>query len=120
MNLVKPIDSPFRASTVLVRKKNPANSADITDQYRLCTDYRSLNNCLFPSGWPSPSLVECLDAVGNSNKFSCIDFNRGYRQIPSTDHAKRVLAFTPGYGFRQLTWSVMPPRIETASGCFQQ
>ena len=101
LNLVVPIDSPFRASTVLVWKKNLANSAGITDQYRLCTDYRSLNNCLFPSVWPS--LYECLNAAGNSNMLSCIDFNSEYHQIPCTEHAKRALASSPGYGFQQLT-----------------
>ena len=34
LGFIEPIDSPFRASTVLVKKKNPANSEDITDQYR--------------------------------------------------------------------------------------
>ena len=93
LNLLEPIDSPFRASTVLVKKKNPANSSDITDQYRLCTDYRALNNKLINSAWPSPSIEECLDSIGNSNMFSAIDFNMGYHQIPCSDRAKQALVF---------------------------
>ena len=119
LHLIQPIDSPFRASTVLVKKKNIANGTDVSDQYRLCTDYRALNNHICSSGWPSPSLDECLDAIADSNMFSSIDFNNGYHQIPCSDHAKRVLAFSPGYGFKQFTWSVMPQGIKTASSCFQ-
>ena len=120
LNLIQPIHSPFRAPTVLVRKKNDSGSADVTDQYRICTDYRVLNNQLSASGWPSPSLDECLDAVGDANFFSSIDFKSGYHQIPCSDNAKQALAFSPGYGFKQYTWSVMPPGIKTASSCFQR
>ena len=60
LHLLEPIASPFRASTVLVEKKNLANCEDVTDKYRLCTDYRALNKHLVSSGWPSPSIDECL------------------------------------------------------------
>ena len=71
------------------------------------------------SGWPAPSLEECLDAVCKSNLFSSINFNSGYHQIPCTENAKRALPFSPGYAFRQLTWIVMPQGIQNASSCFQ-
>ena len=120
LHLLEPIESPFRASTVLVRKKNPSKSTEVSDMYRLCTDYRMLNNNLTSSGWPSPSLDDCLDAIGDSDMFSSIDFNNGYFQIPCSKRAKQVLAFSPGYGFKQYTWTVMPQGVKTASSCFQQ
>lgn len=120
LHLIEPVDSPFRASTVLVKKKNVSNSTNVTDQYRLCTDYRALNNHISSSGWPAPSLDECLDSVGNSDMFSALDFNCGYHQIPCSDNAKQTLAFSPGYGFKQYTWSVMPQGVKSASNCFQQ
>ena len=119
LGLIEPIDSPFRAATVLVKKKNVSSSSDLSDQYRLCTDYRALNNSLPPSGCPAPSLEECLDAANGSSYFSSIDFNSGYHQIPCTDRAKEALAFSPGYGFKQFTWRVMPQGIKSASGFFQ-
>ena len=120
LHLLEPIESPFRASTVLVAKKNPSGSDDITDRYRLCTDYRALNKSLVSSGWPSPSIDECLDAVGNANLFSSLDFNNGYFQIPCTEKAKQCLAFSPGYGFKQYSWTVMPQGVKTASSTFQR
>lgn len=120
LGLIERIDSPFRASTVLVTKKNVSDAGDITDQYRLCTDYRQLNKHLTSPGWPSPSLQQCLDATSDSTIFSSIDFNSGYHQIPCTERAKEALAFSPGYGFPQLTWSRMPQGIKPASNVFQR
>ena len=96
LGLLEKIDSPFRASTVLVAKKNASKASDVTDQYRLCTDYRQLNKHLESPGWPSPSLQQCLDATSDSCVFSSIDFNSGYHQIPCSDSAKQALAFSPG------------------------
>ena len=78
-----------------------------TDQYRLCVDYRFLNNPLSNSGWPTPSLSQCLDAAHGSTFISAIDFSSGYHQIPCTDRAKTAIAFSPGYGFGQWTWNLM-------------
>ena len=120
LGLVEKIDSPFRASTVLVSKKNDAESEDVTDRYRLCTDYRQLNKYLKSPGWPSPSLQQCLDATADSSLFSSIDFNSGYLQIPCTNDVKQALAFSPGYGFPQLTWTSMPQGAKPASHAFQR
>ena len=37
-----------------------------------------------------------------------IDFKSGYHLIPFTESAKQAVAFSPGYKFLQLTWTVMP------------
>ena len=120
LGLVDTIDSPFRASAVLVAKKNASNASDVTDQYRLCTDYRALNKHLESPGWPSPSVQQCLDATSDSTIFSSIDFNSGYHQIPCSDRAKQALAFSPGYGFPQLTWNRMPQGAKPSSHVFQR
>ena len=56
LGLIEPIDSPFRAATVLIQKKNVAAGSHVTGKYRLCVDYRFLNNVLPDSGWPASSL----------------------------------------------------------------
>ena len=119
LGLIEPYDSPYRAATVLVKKKNVAESQHVTDQYRLCVDYRFLNSSLSNSGWPAPLVSQCLDAAHGSTFISAIDFNSGYHQIPCTDRAKTAVAFSPGYGFRQWTWNVMPQGIKPASNNFQ-
>ena len=53
-------------------------------------------------------------------ELSSIDFNSGYLQIPCTDNAKQALAFSPGYGFPQLTWTSMPQGAKPASHAFQR
>ena len=120
LGLISKIDSPFRAPTVLVQKKNVSESSNVTDQYRLCVDYRVLNDSLDDSGWPTPSIEHCLDAAADSVYFSGLDFNSGYHQIPCTKRAKDALAFSPGYGFAQYTWDVMPMGVKPAASCFQR
>ena len=118
--LIEHIDSPYRAATILVAKKNVSNSCDVTDRFRLVVDYRFLNPAIKDSGWPSPSLQQCLDSVCGSQYVSSIDFNSGYHQIPCADRVKPIIAFSPGYGFGQWTWNVMPQGIKPASSLFQR
>ena len=120
LGIIEQIDSPYRAATVLVEKKNVGNGVDVTDRYRLCVDYRRLNKIIPDSGWPSPSLDQCLDSVAGSQYLSALDFNSGYHQIPCTNRAKEALAFAPGYGFPQYTFNVMPMGIKPASHKFQR
>ena len=118
LGLLEEIDSPFRAAMVLVEKKNL--SEDITDRYRLCVDYRVLNQQIPDSAWPAPSVEHCLDAAAGSVFFSKLDFNNGYYQIPCTPAAKQALAFSPGIGFSQYTFNGMPPGAKSAASVFQQ
>ena len=120
LGLIGRIDSPFRAPTVLVEKKTPGHSDDVTDRYRICIDYRSLNKNLPNSAWPAPSIEHCLDAAAGSVFLSSLDFNNGYYQIPCTNSAKQALAFSPGVGFTQYTFNGMPPGVKSASSVFQQ
>ena len=114
LELIEPIDSPLRAATVLIQKKNVTASSHVTVRYRLCIGYRFLNNVLPDCGWPAPSLSQCLDAADGSAYLNAIDFNSGYHRIPCTDQAKHTIAFSPGYGFGQWTWNVMPQGIKIA------
>ena len=118
--LIEEIDSPYRAATLLVEKKNVSNSCHLTDRYRLVVDYRFLNSVIKDSGWPAPSLQQCLDSAAGSQFISSIDFNSGYHQIPCAEKCKPILAFSPGYGFGQWTWKVMPQGIKPASSQFQR
>ena len=67
LSLIEKTDSPFRASTVLIEKRNVTDSADITDRYRLFVDYRSLNSAISDSGWPTLSIEHCLDVAAGAN-----------------------------------------------------
>ena len=118
LGIIEEVDSPFRAPSVLVEKKNVGES--VTDRYRLAVDYRALNPLIPDSAWPAPSVDHCLDAAAGSVYLSKLDFNNGYYQIPCTDSAKRALAFSPGVGFKQYTFNGMPNGAKSAASVFQQ
>ncbi len=118
--LIEHIDSPYRAATLLVSKKNVSVSSHVTDRYRLVVDYRFLNNSIKDSRWPISSLQQCLDAASVSNFVSSIDFKSAYHQLPCADNCKPILAFSPGYRYGMCTWNVMPQGIKPASSHFQR
>ena len=120
LGLIERIDSPFRAATVLVEKKNVGKGKSVTDNYRLCVDYRMLNRQIEDSAWPAPSIEHCLDAAAGAMYLSSLDFNDGYFQIPCTESAKRALAFSPGFGFAQYTFNGMPQGAKSAASKYQQ
>ena len=60
-----------------------------------------------------------MDAAVGSVYLSSLHFNSGYHQIPCTPGAKQALAFSPGFGFSQYTWNVMPQGIKPAANCLQ-
>ena len=120
LGLVDRVESPFRAATVLVEKKNPGKGGSVTDSYRICVDYRVLNKQLVDSAWPAPAIDHCLDAARGSVFLSSLDFNNGYYQIPCTDSAKYALAFSPGVGFPQYSFNGMPPGVKPAASAFQR
>ncbi len=91
----------------LSHKKNVSNSCAVTDRFRLVVDYHFLNPAI-------------KDSVCGSQYVSSIDFNRGYHQIPCADRVEPIIAFSPGYGFGQWTWNVMPQGIKPASSLFQR
>ena len=60
-----------------------------------------------------------MDAAVDTIYLSTLDYNCGYHQIPCSHRAKEALAFSPGFGFAQYTWNVMPQGVKPAANCFQ-
>ena len=119
LGLIEPINYLFRAATVPIQNKNVAASSQVADKYRLCTDYHFLNNVLPDSGLPAPFAITVLRCCPWLCSLSAINFSSGDHQIPCTDRAKHTIAFSPGYGFGQWTWNVMPQGIKPVSHTFQ-
>lgn len=84
-NIIRPSTSPF-ASPIAIAPK-----ADGT--YRLCADYRLINQQtdLFP--YPMPNIDEIINNTGGCKTFSCIDLQKGYWQVPLQEEYKRYTAF---------------------------
>ncbi len=73
---------------VMVRKKD--------GMYRLCTDYRALNDC---------TIKDTLDTFSTVKWFSTLDLASGYWQVELTPRARKAAAFCTWNGLFE--WNVM-------------
>lgn len=83
--IIRPSTSTF-ASPITIAPKEDGT-------FRLCTDYRLLNQQtdLFP--YPMPRIDDIINETGGCRQFSCIDLTKGYWQIPLEEEYKKYTAF---------------------------
>ncbi|KAH8398236.1 hypothetical protein KR215_009953, partial [Drosophila sulfurigaster] len=81
--LIEPSYSPHSAPIVLVKKKN--------GQWRMCVDYRQLNERSVPDAYPLPRITYILERLRHAKFISTLDLKNGYWQIPmATGMFKRL------------------------------
>jgi len=109
--LIVPSNSPWSFPVILVLKKNK--------KWRLCIDYRKLNNVTIKDAYALPVIDEILFSIGKSVKyFTTIDLFSGFHQIPMNEADIPKTSFTTMYGNYQFL--VMPFGLCNAPATFQR
>ena len=96
--LIKPSDSPWTASLVIVIKKDGS--------LRVCADFRAINNISRKSAVVLPNTKDCLASLDGAKYFCTMDLASGYHQIPMKKEDKCETTFYTRRGLMQCT--VMP------------
>ena len=109
-NLIVPSDSPWGSPVVLV----PKESGD----WRLCFDYRKVNDVTIPDSFPLPRIEDCIDKVGSARFVSKFDLLKGYWQVPLSARARKISAFITPEGLFECL--VMPFGFRNAASTFQR
>jgi len=109
--LIEPSQSSWSFPVVLVPKNNGT--------WRMCVDYRKLNDITEKDAYPLPYIEEILYSVGNDVKFlSTLDLFSGFHQIPMKKEDRDKTCFTTIYG--NYNFKVMPFGLCNAPATFQR
>ena len=109
--IIRPSSSNWAAPILLVPKK-------VAGQYRLCVDYRRLNEVVKSDNYPLPRIDDLLDRLEGSRVFSTLDLKWGYHQcqIEETDIPKTAFICCEGL----YEYTKMAMGLKNAPSCFQR
>ncbi|MCO5762841.1 MAG: reverse transcriptase domain-containing protein [Chromatiaceae bacterium] len=117
--IVEPANSPYSAPAFLVPKHGAAPDAIASKRFRMCCDYRRINEVTEDVMFPVPDVQQLLDALGSTNEFfATIDLRMGYHHIPLSAAGRRKTAFSTPMG--QYQFKVMSFGMKRSPRVFQR
>jgi len=108
--LIEPSHSPWSSPVVLVLKKN--------GQYRMCVDYRRVNNLTEKDAYALPLIDVIFSYIGRNQVLSTIDLFSGYHQVPMFLENQEITCFTTLYG--NYNFKVMHFGLRNAPATFKR
>ena len=113
--MIEEVDqSPYEAPVVMVRKKAPNGEKT---KWRLCVDFRLLNEHTVRDAYPMPSM-ERLPDVGKARFFTKMDLASAFWQVPLSKEDSMKTAFS--FDGKTYIWKVMPFGLKNAPPTFQR
>ncbi len=110
LGVIEPSTSPWGSGVVLVDKKSG-------DAYRMCIDFRQINERTLPFDFPLPKIDDLIDVLAGNTHFATLDMTSGYLQVPITERSKPFTTFVTHQG--RFQFNRLPFGLKCAGAHFQ-
>jgi hypothetical protein len=78
-DIITPSNSGWNFPLLVVPKKTDASGKR---KWRICIDFRKLNEITVGDSYPIPNIQDILDKLGRARYFTALDCTSGYLQVP--------------------------------------
>jgi hypothetical protein len=113
--IIIPSHSEWNFPLIVVPKKPGASKEK---KWRICIDFRKLNEVTVGDSYPLPNIQDILDKLGRARYFSALDCASGYLQVPISEADRHKTAFSTADGHFEYTR--MPFGLKAAPSTFQR
>ena len=108
--IITPSTSSWSAPAIMVKKPDSS--------YRMCIDYRRLNNLTEKDVYPLPRINDMLHSLNGARYMSTVDLRKGFYQVPVAESDRHLTAFSTTWGHFEFTR--MPFGLTNAPATFQR
>lgn len=109
--IIRESSSPYASPIVMIQKKN-------ANEYRLCVDYRALNDITIKDNYPTPLIDDHLDMLKDKHYYSTLDLKNGFHHIKMAEDSIQYTSFVTPLG--QFEYLRLPFGLTNGPRVFQR